>query len=216
MKNSYKNIIIGSKYGRLTVLEITEPLKKLKSCRMVICKCDCENIVEVYVGNLLKGVTLSCGCYHLDKVKTSDGMSRSRIYNILCGMKARCYNKNKNSYKNYGGRGIKICQEWLDSFESFYDWSINNGYLETLTIDRIDNNKDYSPDNCKWSTRLEQGNNRRTNKRIIILGEEKTISEWSRDSRCSVEPSVFKSRVCNGWDYEEAFLTKRVERNERV
>lgn len=106
-------------------------------------------------------------------------MTGTRIHNIYRGMKARCYIKTSKHYNRYGGRGIKICDEWLEDFMNFYKWAINNGYREDLTIDRIDNNKDYSPSNCRWTTRKQQVNNTSRNIVVTVGGETHTIAEWS-------------------------------------
>lgn len=109
------------------------------------------------------------------------GMKHTRIYEIWCGMKKRCYNKNCKSYPNYGGKGITVCDEWKNNFLVFYEWSVKNGYKENLQIDRIDTNKGYSPVNCRWSTHTEQQRNRTNNIYIEINGQNKTISEWCQE-----------------------------------
>lgn len=116
------------------------------------------------------------------KKRQKHGHTGNRIYNIYRGMRTRCYNKKDYHYNWYGARGIKICEDWDNDFLSFYEWSINNGYQDNLTIDRIDNNKDYSPDNCRWITTQKQCNNRRNNHLVTINGETHTIMEWSRIS----------------------------------
>jgi hypothetical protein len=105
-------------------------------------------------------------------------MSGTRLYNIWVGLKGRCNNPNDARYDRYGGRGISVCEEWNTSFQSFYDWAISNGYSEDLTIDRIDNDGNYEPSNCKWSTNKEQCNNRVTNINIKIGNTTKTLTEW--------------------------------------
>lgn len=100
--------------------------------------------------------------------RTPDGLSNTRLYRIWCGMRNRCYNQNQKNYPLYGGRGIQVCQEWLDGFEAFYSWAITHGYRDGLTIDRKDNSKGYEPDNCRWVTQAEQIKNRRP------------VEEWNR------------------------------------
>lgn len=110
---------------------------------------------------------------------TRHGKRRTRLYNIWCCMKKRCYNKNYTYYHNYGGRGIKVCEEWLNDFQAFYDWSMSHGYSDDLTIDRKDNDGDYCPDNCRWVNRKSQNRNSRNCHYLEYNGETHTITEWS-------------------------------------
>lgn len=150
----------GRRYGYLTVIErVTD--KVYKSGRKkprYLCRCDCGNIVSVVGESLRNGTTKSCGCHRADplvRYSTKHGKRYERLYSIYCDMKKRCYNKRCNGYKYYGGKGITICEEWLENFNSFYKWAIENGYDEELTIDRIDSSGNYEPVNCRWITRSE-------------------------------------------------------------
>jgi hypothetical protein len=118
-------------------------------------------------------------------------------------MKKRCYSTKFREYKNYGGKGIIVCDEWKNNFEAFRNWALNNGYSDTLSIDRIDNNKNYEPDNCKWSNKIEQANNTTRNIKVTYNGETHTISEWSRIS--GIPYGTLYSRICRyKWDLEKA------------
>ena len=123
-------------------------------------------------------------------------------------MKQRCIDENHSSYPKYGGRGIQICQEWRESYESFWSWSNLNGYADGLQIDRIDNNGHYEPSNCRWVTRLVNANNKRNNVFLTAFGETKTIAEWSRDDRSVVNSKLVLSRILGlKWPVEDALLT---------
>ena len=133
-------------------------------------------------------------------------MKHTRIYEIWCGMKKRCYNENDRSYARYGGRGITVCEEWKNDFSAFYNWAMQNGYAENLTIDRIDNSKGYCPDNCRIATWSEQQNNSRNNHRITINGETHTLTEWCE--KRDINPATVLSRIKKfGWSEEKAIMT---------
>lgn len=141
-----------------------------------------------------------------NKGNTKHGKRYTRLYNILDKIKQRCYNKNNTSYENYGGRGIKICEEWLNDFDVFYNWAYENGYDDTLTIDRIDNNKSYSPDNCRWVDRKTQANNKRNNVYLTYNGKTQTIAQWAE------ELSIPRTRIYNRhhwkWSDKECLFGK--------
>ena len=144
-----------------------------------------------------------------DNLKTH-GKSNTRLYRIYKTMKSRCYNKNREEYFRYGGRGITICNEWLNDFMGFYNWSMKNGYTDDLTIDRIDNNKGYSPDNCRWVDRKTQCNNTRRNLKLTYKGITHSISHWSE--LLNIDQSVLSHRYYAGWNIEK-LLTKRTDNN---
>ena len=132
---------------------------------------------------------------------------RKRLKSIYNGMRLRCYNENSVNYKYYGGKGVTICDEWLLSFENFFDWAINNGYNENLTIDRIDSEKEYSPDNCKWSTKKEQAYNRSMSVKLTLNGRTMYMTEWAEE--LGIDKKTLSWRYRNGWSDEEILSNKK-------
>lgn len=132
-----------------------------------------------------------------------DGRTNTRLYRIYNNMKNRCYNERSNSYKNYGGRGITVCDEWKNDFKAFYDWAITHGYRDDLSIDRIDNDKGYSPDNCRWVTNYVQSNNTRRNNLITLNGETHTLKEWA--DHFGISEKTVRDRLKRGWSVGKSF-----------
>ena len=158
--------LTGQRFGRLVVVERAENNMHRKKCWKCRCDCGSEHVIEE--SSLRSGATKSCGCIRVESLinrSTVHGKAKSRLYNVWKDMKRRCTNPNDCAYKRYGGRGINICNEWLHEFQAFYDWAMANGYDENApkgqcTIDRIDNDKGYSPDNCRWVDMKTQRHNR--------------------------------------------------------
>lgn len=183
---------IGKRYGRLVVIERAPNTKAGDA--MWKCKCDCGNETITRGRNLRTGRTKSCGCLHDEKarkrmtaMRTKHGSSHTKLHSVWNGMKDRCYRQGCKEYHRYGGRGITVCEEWRGDFAAFRSWAMRNGYREGLTIDRIDNNGNYCPENCRWITLQEQQQNRRKCVRVLITdiksGETTnapTIAEASR------------------------------------
>lgn len=133
-------------------------------------------------------------------------MSNKRLNYIYHAMKNRCYDTKHQSYKYYGARGIEVCKDWLNSYQSFKKWAFDNGYGDNLTLDRVDTNKNYSPDNCRWVTMKEQANNKRNNHFIMYKGELKTVAEWCRT--LNLNYNSVKTRLRLGFTPEEALTAK--------
>lgn len=177
--------LTGKKIGRLTVIKRTDNIvqKNGKSVVRWLCQCECGN-TKIIRADALGRKTNSCGClkHELDKKQhTKDPVKFKRLYRIWCCMKARCYNKNLKAYKDYGGRGIKVCEEWINNFRKFEKWALSNGYEDILTIDRINNNDDYKPSNCRWITRTEQNRNKRNNIYITYNGGKILLKDYAKE-----------------------------------
>ena len=194
--------ITGQKFGYLTVLGFHE---RRKNDYFWKCKCDCGNISIVNKGHLNSGRTISCGCYRLKKM-TKHGENKKRLYKIWNSMKKRCLNPNDQAYEYYGGRGIIVCDEWKNSYEAFRDWALVNGYKNNLSIDRINNSKGYSPDNCRWATMKEQSNNTRRNRIITHNNETHTIAQWNEI--LGFPKKLIYNRLQRGWAIEKTLSTK--------
>lgn len=201
--------LIGQRFGRLVVVSRAENNKYQKT--RWLCKCDCGTEKVVLAHDLRLGTAKSCGCYRKERT-TTHGLSNTRLYQIYHGMKRRCYNPKDDHYSDYGGRGITMCQEWEYSFEAFYSWALANGYAENLSIDRIDVNGNYSPDNCRWLDQLGQANNQRKNRMLTVEGETHTISEWARIK--GISPDTIWARLKYGWAEKETVVTP-VKRREK-
>ena len=175
----------GQVFGRLTVVSYAGVNNTRHS--QWLCKCECGNTITVPSNNLISGTTQSCGCLRKERLENAIKIKRygdtplekDRIYRIWRNMRSRTKYKCKGISKCYSERDIRVCDEWEKSFDTFRKWALNNGYNDNLSIDRIDNEKGYSPDNCRWATLKEQANNKRTNSYITYKGETHTIAEWA-------------------------------------
>lgn len=188
----------GKRFGKLTVLYHVEN-DRFNNAQWM-CKCDCGK-EKVIVGSALrKGIIVSCGCFHrfeVSKRLTTHGQSSTRLFHIWQCMKSRCNNPHHKNYNYYGGKGIKVCQEWEHDFSRFAEWANNNGYADGLTIDRIDSSKGYEPSNCKWSTRKEQQSHLSSSIHTYeINGEIHTLAQWCRIYNVPYEKT--RRRILNG------------------
>ena len=208
---------IGKTYNYLTILKPTE---KKRGNWYVLCKCKCGNTHIARLNHILSGEIQSCGCRIYEKEKQNQGThhiwsKNPRIDKIWNGMLYRCYNPKKDTFKHYGGRGIRVCDEWLpenNGAENFYNWAINNGYKDKLTIERIDVNGNYCPENCKWITQAEQMQNTRKSHRITIGNKTKCVNEWCRIY--NIFSSTYYARKRKGLSDEEA-ITKPSQRRRK-
>lgn len=203
-RNCHQDIkvdLTGKRFGKLTVLGLDHVDRKRGS--FWLCQCDCGNEIVMRRDSLTTGNTKSCGCYFFD-VHRTHGMTNTRLFREWTQMRRRCRETDGDHYQWYGARGISVCSEW-DNFETFCDWTLNNGYRDDLTIDRIDNNLGYYPENCRWVDNLTQQNNRSNNRRITYRVETHSAKEWSRILGVSYSKLLYRLDVGNMSDFEEYF-----------
>lgn len=193
--------LTNKKFHKLTVLSFHH---KDKNKRIFwLCRCDCGKEKIVRSDSLKDNSVKSCGCYHDECHKTHGIWSKNkRLYKIFNCMHKRCYDIKNPNYKYYGGRGITVCEEWKkDNIEKFYNWAINNGYKDNLTIDRIDINRNYCPENCRWITLKEQANNKRNNHLLCYKEIKHTIAEWSEILNIRKETIYYNIKRNRNLDY---------------
>lgn len=188
----------GGKFGSWMVIDALPVRHK------VLCRCDCGTEKRVNKYNLLNGRSVSCGCLAGPLRARKHGLSSISEYQIWKAVKARCYNVNHKNYHEYGGRGIRVCEQWRDSFSAFYG-DMGPRPSNRHSIDRIDTNGDYSPENCRWATQIEQTRNTRRNVIVTYKGETRTVSEWAEI--IGMMPSTLYHRIAAGWSAERAIET---------
>lgn len=213
LKTTYNNqeiiLNINQKFNRLTIKDLFM-FEGRAYCK---CECECGTILEkVRVRSLLSGNTKSCGCLNREltiqrnsKHNEIQNKQKSRLYKIWADMRRRCSSDNRKDSKNYKDKGIKVCDEWND-FSNFKTWALSNGYQDDLTIERLDNSKNYCPENCCWISKSEQSKNRSTNHYITFNNETKTLTDWSRET--GINRTTIYSRLRKGWSIERTLTTK--------
>lgn len=207
MNHNFKDIK-GQKFGKLTVIDFSHKDKRGEA--HWLCQCECGNQKTVSGSKLRSGNTKSCGCFQNEfrkkGIRKTHGMTNTRLYHEWCNMKSRCDKPSNIMYKNYGGRGIKHCEEW-NKFEAFKDWALEHGYNDCLTLERIDVNGDYEPANCKWIPITEQYNNRTDSHFITAFGKTQTVKQWSEET--GIKYDTIHARIkYYGWSNEDALSIK--------
>lgn len=202
--------LTGHKQGRLTVLEYAG--KNASGRTTWKCKCSCGNVVYITIHELRNSrkPQQSCGCLRNelsgDRVRKHGLSGNKRLFNIWCHVRTRCNNPHSKSYTRYGGRGIKVCEEWKNNFEVFYEWAMQNGYKDNLTLDRINNDGDYEPNNCRWADFFVQANNRSNNHFLTYKGKTQTIQQWANELKMS--DTILRDRINKlGWSIEDTLET---------
>lgn len=198
--------MIGNKYGRWTVIGYSEDKRKMR------CRCECGNESDVWKSNLRSGKTLSCGCLISEattKRNTTHNGTKTRLYSVWNNMLRRCYEEKNNRYHRYGGRGINVCDEWHE-FSAFREWMLSQGYDEKSeygkqTLDRIDNDGNYEPSNCRLTSIKEQNSNRSTRHLLTYNGETHSITEWN--TIMGYSDGVIDNRIRKGWSADRAIST---------
>lgn len=197
--------ITGSKFNMLTVIEF---IPNNKAASYWKCRCDCGAEKIIRGSSLKNGNTKSCGCASIELITKhgycKNNKPKTNTYYIWTSIKQRCYNKKMKRYKSYGGRGIKVCDRWLNSFSNFL--SDMGEKPSNLSLDRIDNDQGYSPENCRWATKREQANNTRTNNIIQYKNQKFTLTEFAR--HIGIHPETLRKRIRMGWDLDKCANTK--------
>ena len=193
--------LTGQVFGQLTVLERYGSTPN--GSALWLCQCSCGNTTIQRTAVLRNGHVVSCGC-HQRQTRLIHGQNNTPLYCSWECMKARCNNPHNIGYHNYGGRGIRVCDDW-NNFVNFQEWALENGYEEGLTIEREDVNGNYEPNNCHWATKLEQANNRRTCNMITYFDETHSLKDWCRI--LNLPYKVIHTRIYRGWDFWTAIST---------
>jgi hypothetical protein len=215
-KKGFYEDLSQKRFGKLLVIEYDGQNGRRRTIWK--CQCDCGNIVSVSACHLKSGHTKSCGCVKKEissQINYKNGLSQTRLWRAYRNMLNRCYYKKYNEYHLYGGRGISVCDEWNNKecgFINFCDWALSNGYTEELTLDRVDNDGNYEPSNCRWVDRFIQANNKRNTRKLIINGEIDTVANWSR--RLSVSYWNLLNYSKGGKNYKYPNLNIEVIKNE--
>lgn len=201
--------ISGQRFGRLVVVGFSHT-KRWRA--YWYCRCACGTVKSIRGDSLRSGRIVSCGCYNREiripasvAASTTHGMSGTPEHNAWKAMKGRCDNPNNREYPYYGGRGIQVCARWRESFETFYA-DMGPRPSRKHSLDRIDNDGDYSPDNCRWATRIMQANNKSSNRILEFNGKRQTIAEWSRETGIS-EKNITGRLNRRGWSIERTLTT---------
>jgi len=199
----------NKRFGKLTALSPVEKRGK-SGQRYWLCKCDCGNEIEIRGTRFGENKATNCGCDAATRrllASTKHGESNTRLYKIWAGMKGRCYNPNNDAYKDYGGRGVGIDEtSWIDDYEKFRDWSLSANYADHLTLERKDNNKGYSQDNCIWTTRKRQANNTRRNRIVEYDGKRLNVAQWA-ELLGMKQATLYTRLFTRKWSIDKAFTT---------
>ena len=194
----YLDSLIGKKFNMLTI--VSHKKKGKYNVNYFVCKCDCGNTTEIRISHLFHDNQISCGCI---KTKYENSQIGEAIYDTWNRMMHRCYDIKHHKYPRYGARGIKLCEEWKNNYDTFYNWAINNGFQLGLSIDRINNDGNYEPSNCRWATRKQQMRNTSRNRYITYKGETRSLAEWCEIF--NIRYGTASSRLHRGKSLDQVF-----------
>jgi len=210
--------MLGKRFGHLTITGLSDKNKTYPLRRNWMLLCDCGNETFSTTNMLTRGYKTTCGkCVFHSRALSSNAthrQSKTKLYRVWYGMLERCENSKNPNYKNYGARGISVCEEWRNSYQAFYYWAMQSGYKEGLSIDRIDNNGCYAPINCRWCSKKEQAQNRRSNVFITYKGDSKTVSQW--ESILGLGRDLIRSRLSRGWSVNDALSVATSEKRKEA
>lgn len=195
----------GDQFGRLTAVE---RVQSKSGHQRWLFACECGKRIEVFVSNTKTGNTQSCGCLNRERIrecKTKHGFTHTRLYQALNDMIQRCYNPRNTHYKDYGGRGISVCEEWRNNRATFFSWALKHGYQDNLQIDRIDTNGNYTPNNCRFVTCQENQNNKRNNHKLELDGVTHSVLEWA--SLTEIKMNTLWTRINRQWSVRDALTS---------
>jgi len=203
---------IGKRFDKVEVIGAPFYVRILtgakKRFQHVVCRCDCGHVFTASVQNLKRQHYKSCGCEKRNNIGNAvrkHGLTGTKLYSIWAGIKRRCFNEHENSYKDYGARGISVCEEWRDNPAAFVLWAMTNGYQDGLEIDRINNDGNYDPINCRFVSKKQNTRNRRTTRHLTAMGRTQSMSAWCEE--LGVKSHFIATRLRRGWSEEEAIVT---------
>lgn len=208
----------GTQFGRLILTGKTYMTPMYGQLRRVVeAECDCGTMRMYVLSSLRQGLTKSCGCLQretMSRIHTIHGLTKHPLFSVWQEMLKRCYIESNHAYKDYGARGIGVCDEWQEAFLNFYNWAVENGYQTGKSLDRVNNDGNYEPSNCRFADRKVQSRNKRGNRYFTAFGETKCLFDWGKDPRCAVTVWALRSRVDREkWDdFEKALTTPITDR----
>jgi hypothetical protein len=202
------SVQIGDRFERLEVVGLTFNVRSDQGIRQkwCVCRCNCGKYIATPISALNLGRTKSCGCWNRDKfTNKTHGLTKHPLYQVWCSIVGRCTNEKNSAYVNYGGRGISICDEWRNDAEAFVKWAVLHGWQRGLEIDRINNEGNYEPDNCRFVTKNINSRNRRSTHMLTLGGRAQCVTAWAEE--IGARPGLIYARLRMGWSVEKALTT---------